>query len=302
MGSLLEEASGLSAFVRSAECGSFSAAARSLRTTPSAISRAVARLEERLGWRLFLRSTRVLTLTPEGQAFLEKISPLIREIDSAADIPGLGLSGRLKISLPSELSRILMDAILEKLAKPNPGLRLEIGATDRYVDVIREGYDVVLRVGHLQASELVAKKLADMEMVIVASPDLLAIHGQPQSLDDLAGYPFARYIGSSGSFDIRFADGTSLSPSGSIDCDTGFTLQQAALKGVGAAYLMECVVRDELRQGTLVRLAPHLALPTLPLNAVHAFGRTAPLKVTQFCDLISWEMKQFSYQPHRQGG
>lgn len=294
MASLLQEASGLLAFVRSAECGSFTAAARDLGTSPSAISRAIARLEKRMGRRLFLRSTRLLTLTPEGHAFLEKIAPLLREIDQAGDIPGAALSGRLKISLPSELSRLLMDAILAKFAKSNPDLHLEIGATDRYVDVIREGYDVALRVGHLRASELVARKLADMEMVIVASPDLLAKHGHPQTIEQLAGFPFARYLGSSGSFEIQFANGQSLSPAGVIDCDTGFALQRAAVMGVGAAYLMKCIVKDDLAQGTLITLVPAQTLPTLPLYAVHAFSRNTPAKVVRFCELIIQEMSQLS--------
>lgn len=294
MANLLEDAPGLLAFVRSADRGSFSAAARDLGTTPSAVSRAVARLEQRLGRRLFLRSTRVLTLTPEGQAFHETVAPLLKEIDAAGDAVGNGLSGKLKISLPSELARILMDAILDKFARPNPTLNLEIGTTDRHVDVIREGYDVAFRVGRLSASGLIARKLADMEMVIVASPDLIAKHGEPRTVEELAALPFARYVGSSEPFAITFSNGTTISPAGAIDCDSGFALQRSALRGMGAAYLMEHVVRDDLRQGALVRLVPSAPLPTLPLNAVHAFGRNTPPRIVQLCDLIARELRQMT--------
>lgn len=290
MSNLLAESSGLVAFVRSVESGSFSAAARDLDTTPSAVSRSISRLEGKLGVRLFLRSTRALRLTPDGQAFFERIAPLLKDLDSADEVLATGLSGRLKISLPNELARVLTAPILEKLAKPNPALELEIGMSDRHADIIRENYDVVFRVGHLRSSELTARKLAGMPMVIVASPEFLSRHGEPHSADHLASLPFARYVANASPFEITFADGTSISPTGQAGFDSSFGLHEAARLGMGAAYLMECVVAEDMRSGRLVRLMPDLPLPSQPLHAVHAFGRNVPKKVSALCDLVSIEI------------
>ncbi len=178
---LLSEAPGLAAFVRAVEAGSFSAAARDLGTTPSAVSKSVARLERHLGAKLFRRSTRVLALTPEGQAFFDRMAPLLQEIEQSADVvqPSADLRGRLRVSLPSEIARLLMDAILTRFLAQHPSLDLEIGITDRPVDLIREDYDVVFRVGHVPASDLMVRTLAQLEMVLVASPAFLDRWGRP---------------------------------------------------------------------------------------------------------------------------
>ncbi|MES5100074.1 LysR family transcriptional regulator [Agrobacterium sp. BA1120] len=283
MRNLLEETPGLLAFVRAAESGSFTSAAKLLGT---AASRSISRLEKQIGARLFLRSTRALTLTPNGHLFLERVAPLLKELSNAGDVLSRGLSGRLKISIPNELAAMLIDAIMEKIAKPNPALRLEIGISDRFVDVIREDYDVVFRVGRLPSSELSARKIADMEMVIVASSELLASLGNPRTVDDLSSFPFARYAQGGKGFQITFEDGSIAAPPSVIDCDSGFGLHRAALHGIGAAYLMRCIVSDDIERGRLVALNVGADLPILPLSAVHAFGLHPPHKVVSLCDLI----------------
>ncbi|MEZ2128938.1 MULTISPECIES: LysR family transcriptional regulator [unclassified Sinorhizobium] len=293
MPNLLEETPGLLAFVRTVETGSFSAAARDLKTTPSGVSRSVARVEEKIGTRLFLRSTRALTLTADGHAFFERVAPLLKEIEAAGDVISTECqpSGRLKISLPSELARILMEPLLSKFVKPNPALHLDIGMTDRYVDLIREGYDVAFRVGHSPESELISRKLANLDMVLVASPAFIEREGEPKTIAELACLPFVRYTLPARPFEIRFSNGTLISPAGVIDCDSGFALQAAALQGMGIAYLLKCVVADDLRRGRLVQVLPREPLPSLPLNALHAFGRTVPAKVRLLCDFIAQEVR-----------
>lgn len=139
MPNLLNETSGLMAFVRTAEAGSFSAAARTLDTTPSAVSKSVARLEKKIGSRLFLRSTRALTLTQDGQIFFERIAPLLRDLDSSDEAIGAGspLAGRLRVSMPSELAPLLLPRLFTGFAADNPNLHLDIGLTDRFVDLIQ---------------------------------------------------------------------------------------------------------------------------------------------------------------------
>lgn len=291
MRDLLEETPGLLAFVKSAESGSFTAAARLLGTTPSATSRSISRLENHIGARLFLRSTRALTLTPDGHLFLERVAPLLKELANASDVLSRGLAGRLKISIPNELAATLVDPILTKLVKPNPDLRLEIGISDRFVDKIREDYDVAFRVGRLPSSELSAKKIADMEMVIVASPELITSRGQPKTVDELSSFPFARYVSGPSGFQIAFEDGSIATPPSTIDCDSGLGLHRAALHGIGAAYLMRCIVFQDIENGRLMEIKLKSRLPPLPLSAVHAFGLHPPRKVVSLYDLIVGEIR-----------
>jgi DNA-binding transcriptional LysR family regulator len=293
MPNLLNETSGLIAFVRTVEAGSFSAAARNLDTTPSAVSKSVARLEKKIGARLFLRSTRALTLTQDGRIFFERVAPLLRDLESSDE--GIGsdaaLSGRLRVSMPAELAPLLLPRLFTGFAADNPNLHLDIGLTDRFVDLIREDFDVVLRAGNPTQGDLIVRHLADLQMVIVASPAFLETWGNPLPAKSFAALPFARYVLGGLVQPVRLADGSSFVPVGRVDCDSGAALIQAALAGLGAAYLLRCLVAKELQAGTLVTPAPEIALPSLPFNALHAFGRTVPLRVKLFCDFIAREAR-----------
>ena len=293
MPNLLNETAGLTAFVRTVEAGSFSAAARDLNTTPSAVSKSVARLEKKIGVRLFLRSTRALTLTQDGQTFFGRVAPLLRDLDSSDEVIGADIapSGRLRISMPNELAPLLLPRLFAGFATDYPNLHLDIGLTDRFVDLIREDYDVALRVGNPAQGDLMVRHLADLPMAIVASPDFVRTGGNPTTAEALVALPFARYALGGITQPLRLADGSGFIPSGRVDCDSGAALIQAALAGLGAAYLLRCLVAKELEGGTLVALGPEIALPKLPFNALHAFGRTPPLRVKLFCDFIAREAK-----------
>lgn len=293
MPNLLGETSGLMAFVRTVETGSFSAAARDLNTTPSAVSKSVARLEKKIGTRLFLRSTRALTLTQDGQIFFERVSPLLRDLDSSDESiqSQAAPSGRLRISMPGEFAPLLLPRLFTHFAATYSDLRLDIGLTDRFVDLIREDYDVALRAGDLMRGDLIVRRLAELPMAVVASPHFLETWGSPGSAEALALLPFARFVKGGLPTPVRLADGTAFIPSGRVDCDSGTALIQAALGGLGAAYLLRCLVDRELKDGTLVDLAPKIALPKLPFNALHAFGRTVPLRVRLLCDFMASEAR-----------
>lgn len=289
---LLSEAPGLVAFVRSVEAGSFSAAARDLGTTPSAVSKSVARLERHLGARLFRRSTRILALTPDGQAFFDRVAPLLQEIEQSADAvqAPTDVRGRLRVSLPGEIARLLMDAILTDFLARHPSLDLEIGITDRPVELIREDYDVVFRVGPVVEGDLVVRTLAQLEMVLVASPAFLDRWGVPRSVDDLRSLPFARYFVGRRAPEIRFADGTSIATRGRVGFDSGFGLCAAARLGLGVAYVTRCIVEQDLRRGDLVVVLPGKPLPPMPFQALHAFGQGAPMRVRLLSDFIAGEI------------
>jgi DNA-binding transcriptional LysR family regulator len=290
---LLSETPGLIAFVRTVETGSFSAAARDLGTTPSATSKSVARLERRLDAKLFLRSTRTLTLTPEGQAFFDRVAPLLQEIERSADVVQLskGLRGRLRVSLPSEIARILMDSILVRFLASYPHLNLDLDVTDRFVELIREDYDVAFRIGRVAGSDLTVRTLAQLDMVLVVSPSFVKKWGTPQSIDDLRKMPFARYTMGRRAHEVRFANGTSIAVRGQVGFDTGFGLRSAALQGVGIAHVTRCIVEEDLRRGELVIILPEQPLPPVPFQAFHAFGRQVPLRVQVLTDFIAREIK-----------
>ncbi|MBA8903924.1 LysR family transcriptional regulator [Phyllobacterium sp. P30BS-XVII] len=296
MATLINEATGLLSFVRTVEAGSFTAAARDLKTTPSVVSKAVARLEKHVGARLFLRSTRALQLTPDGQAFFERVAPLLKEINASAEVLQAATepTGRLRVSLPSEVAHFLMSSIVTGFAKRYPRLHLDVGITDRYVDLVREDYDVVFRVGHMAESDLMIRRLADIDMVLVASPSCIAEWGTPRTILDLGKLPFARYAIAGRPHSILFSNGESIVTHGRIDCDSGHALRVSALEGMGVAHLMRFVVADDLRKGSLIQLLASEPLPSQPFSAIHAFRSTVPTRVRLLCDFIADEAKRFS--------
>lgn len=291
---LINQTPSLVAFVRTVESGSFSAAARIAGMTPSAVSKGIARLEVELGAKLFRRSTRHLSLTPEGQAFFERVAPLLRGIEDSADAvrPAGDARGVLKASMPSEIGRLLMVPITTKFLARHEGLELDLSLSDRHVDVIREGYDLVFRVGVAQDSDLRSRTLATLDMALVASPAFLARHGAPGTLEQLRGLPFVRYLFRGRASPIAFDDGTSIQPRGRIGLDTGAGLRAAALEGMGVAHLMKCTVQEDLDRGRLVEVMPQLRLPSLPLQSMHAFGQLTPARVRLFTDFVAREIQR----------
>lgn len=292
----LDNAAGLAAFVDAVETGSFSAAARRAGTTPSSVSKSIARLERRLGVRLFNRSTRTVVPTLEGQAYFERVMPLLRALTEAQDAVRTIAEGPLRVSLPTDLGRLLMDPLTRVFMRARPDVRLELDLSDRRVDLIRDGYDLALRAGEVQDVDLVARPLGAAPMVLVASPEHLDRHGRPDSLESLATARHVRYRLNGQPFPIRFADGTTLSPDGVLDCDAGFALRAAALNGVGVAQLLRWTVDEDLRAGRLEMVMPDRPLPTAPLRLLHAFGRFQPLRARLFSDFVADQISALSRQ------
>jgi DNA-binding transcriptional LysR family regulator len=293
---LLGETSGMMAFVRTVEAGSFSAAARDLNTTPSAVSKSVAKLEKRLGTRLFLRSTRALKLTQDGQSFFDRVAPLLKQLDSSDDAltEQTEPSGRLRISMPHDMAPLVLPRLFGRFAQTHPLLDLDIGLTDRYVDLIREDYDVVLRVGEPAEKDLMVRSLAVLPTVLVASPSFIDRSGMPDSVEALKTLPFVRYSMNGQLSSLTSQDGVSFTPSGRVNADSGAALIHAASEGLGIAWLLRCLVAEELRSGKLVELTPPMPLPKASFNALHAFGFTVPTRVRLFCDYMAKEAKSLA--------
>jgi DNA-binding transcriptional LysR family regulator len=293
---VLDHASGLTAFASAVEAGSFSAAARTLGTSPSAVSNGVARLEQRFGVRLFQRSTRVLSLTQEGAAYYERIAPLLRALDEANDVmqPAGIAQGVLRITAPGDLGRILLESVVGKFLPRHPGLKLEMSLADRHVDLIREGYDIAIRAGQVADSDLTARRLADMPLVLAASPDYLARRGTPESIDALHSHAHVRYVLGGKAFPIRFADGTVLNPAGVFDTDNSVALRVAALGHLGVVQILRLFVQDDIDAGRLVPVLPSQPLPLVTISALHAFGRQAPARARLFIEFLAAELERLS--------
>jgi len=293
MTAIVDTSAGLAAFVRTIETGSFSDAARLLGASPSAVSKSVARLEARLGVRLIQRSTRTLALTAEGALYFERVAPLIQALadaEQALRTPD-DVSGLLRVAAPSDLGRTVFAGWAERFALAHPRLKLELGIADRQVDLIREGYDVAIRVGALLDNRLTARRLTTLEPVLVAAPAYLARRGQPAERADLAEHACLRYLTPAGPFPWTWADGSSLVPDGPFDTNDGVVLRQAALSGAGIAQLARIAVADDLAAGRLDIVLPHLPMPGLEVHALHAYGRQAPQRVRLF---IAFLQQQFA--------
>ena len=284
-----ERTTGLLAFVRTVEAGSFSAAARLAGTTPSAVSKNVERLEKRLGVKLFLRSTRSLSLTVDGTAYYERVAPLLRALDDADEaLEGAGrASGLLRVSIPGILGPALVDALTRDFVSRYPDIKLEISISDRHVDLVREGFDVALRTGRVADSDWIVRPLGSLSLVLVASPAYLDRTGTPQSIEELRRAAHIRYMLGARASPIIFANGESLNSVGVLDTDSGQAMRTAALNGLGIAQLLRFAVEADLQAGRLIQVMPDHPLALVPAQALHAFGRFPPLRVRLFTDFVA---------------
>jgi DNA-binding transcriptional LysR family regulator len=280
-------------FARVVELGGFSAAARSFRMTPSAVSKLVARLEARLGARLVNRSTRRLQLTPEGCVFYERSVRVLADIDEAEH--GAASSeiarGRLRVNANVPFAvHFLMPLVPAFLAR-HPAVTLDIALTDEVIDLLEERTDVAIRAGPLKSSALVARKLGETRMVIVGAPAYLARHGMPGSPQELErhnrlGPGYARAV--EGWPLVEGGVRTSVATIGNARASDGEALRQLALAGLGLARLAAFQVKADIAAG---RLLPVLeAFNPGDTEAVHAVflgqGGQLPARVRAFLDFL----------------
>jgi len=281
----------LQLFLRLADAGSLSAAARQLQLTPAAASASLKRLEAALAVRLVERSTRSMRLTPEGELLREHAQRALGVLDDARSLLGAQrerLEGELHIAAPSDLGREVLSPMLDGFLAQHPGLRLSLHVSDAMHDLLRERVDLAVRYGQLADSTLVARPLATTERVLVASPDYLARHGAPQQPSELAQHNcLSLYLGGRPQLQWRFErDGqaTTVRVQGNRRADDGALVRQWALQGVGIAYKAKFDVWADLRAGRLVRLLPGWGGERFPLHAIVPAQRHMPLRVRRVLD------------------
>ena len=278
-------------FVRVVETGSFSAAARDLDLGQPAVSKTIAALEERLGARLLVRSTRQLSATDAGMAFYERAARAIAEVneaEAAAQGVGAGLEGRLRIASPVTFGRLHVVPQLGAFLDAHPKVRLELVMDDRMVDLVAENIDAALRLGTLTDSALQARKLAQADRVAVASPAYLARKGVPSTPADLLEHHGIIYGQNAGGQAWVFRHGTSEI---SIRLQTRLTfsaaegVREAVLAGQGFAIASRWLFAPELATGEVIPVLQDWGLPPMELWVIYPSGRLTSSKARAF---IEW--------------
>ncbi|MFO0598346.1 MAG: LysR family transcriptional regulator [Myxococcaceae bacterium] len=282
-------------FVRVAEQESFTAAAKSLGLPKATVSTAVSRLEARLGARLLQRTTRRVKLTPDGALFYERCKDLLAD---AEDVETLfqeaprALTGRIRFDLPSRMARLRVIPWLAEFLDEHPGLHLELGATDRRVDLVREGYDCVVRAGPLSDSSLVARKLGELPLINVVSPAYLERFGRPRRLEDLRHHQLVHYVpvlgGKVDGFEYEVAPGEwkELPMAGRVTVNNAETLMAACLAGLGLVQVPRHTLDDDLKSGRLVEVLPRHRARSMPVHLVFPHRRQLSRRVRAFADWL----------------
>ncbi|MES1924187.1 LysR family transcriptional regulator [Salinisphaera sp. T31B1] len=287
----MDRINSLALFVQVADTRSFVAAGRHLALSASAVGKSVARLEKRLGVRLFHRSTRSMTLTAEGRLLLARSRRILAEAEAAEielaqvrDAP----RGRLRVSLPLMGSLVL--PVLSDFMQAYPDIQLDLDFSDRMVDVIDEGFDVVLRVGRPVDSRLASRPLGEFAIRLVASPGYIERYGKPRQPSDLADHRCLHY---------RYPHSGKLEPwplaepaavPVTMTCNNIETHPRLALDGLGIACLPDFVVRESLDRGSLRPMLPGRAGRTAMLHALRPAGRHPAPKVRVFVDYLRTQL------------
>ncbi|MBN9335921.1 LysR family transcriptional regulator [Devosia sp.] len=280
-------------FLRVVDTGSFSEAARQTRTTPSTVSKLIARIESRLGVRLIERSTRRLSLTEEGRLFYERGRAMVEAFDSFERELTMGASstgGTVRVSTSVGIGVHGLEPLLPEFWKEYPNIVIDLSLSDEVVDLYLDRTDVALRVGPLADSTLTARRIGAVKRRIVGTPDYFAHHGVPTSLEDLSrhnclGFNFRRAgpiwpVGDRGRVADRQIAGTLLA-------NNGETVRRMVLAGVGIARLGDIHLRDDLATGRLVEVMPDFGDGDLDeIHALYLGGKLVPHRIRLFLDFI----------------
>jgi DNA-binding transcriptional LysR family regulator len=282
-------------FVRVAEQASFTRAAESLGLQKATVSQTVAQLETSLGTRLLHRTTRKVQMTLDGQGYYERCRELLGDFDNVQSMfqrSGEALRGRLRVDLPSRLARSYVIPALPEFLRAHPQIEFELSTTDRLVDPVQEGFDVVLRVGAPRDPQLIARPLGQLEFMNVASADYLRRRGTPQTLEELADHDLVHYVSVLGSrsdgFEYPAGDGFQQMPMpGPIVVNSSDAYHAACIAGLGIIQAPRIGVRDELARGELVEVLPQFKPAPMPVSLLYAHRRNLPKRVRVFMDWVA---------------
>ena len=291
----------MKAFVTVADTGSFTEAAQVLNLPKASVSAAIQKLENHVGAQLLHRTTRKVTITQDGEMFLERSKDLLSdmtEIENMFSLKAENLRGRIRADFPTTIARNLVIPHLPEFLKKHPDLEIEIGSTDRRVDLIREGYDFVLRVGTLADSGLVAKKIGEYKMVNCVSPEYIRKFGKPKNLEDLKNHFIVHYVMTLGSrpdgFEYFDGDKYATVKMKSLITVNSIDGYQAACKaGLGIIQVPQAGVREELKKGSLIPVLEKYKSEPMPVSFVYPQRRNLPTRIKVFMDWVEGHMAQY---------
>lgn len=275
-------------FVAIAEAGSFAAAARRLGQSKAKVSKQVSALEAHLGSRLIQRTTRRLSLTESGRLYLEHSRSLLEQVNAMEERIAQSTgepSGTLRVSAPLSYGRLFIAPLIADFAAAHPTLRLDLELSDRFVDAVEEGFDLVIRIGGELPESLIVRKLGETRSGIFASPDYVARHGWPKVPADLKHHRCLAYGQGAAQRAWDFA-GTKLLTDWQIKSTNGDLLRQVALDGGGLVSLPDFFVCEDLKEARLIALEEGWERDSLSVSALYAHRQYLPQKVRLFLDYL----------------
>ncbi|WP_243043054.1 LysR family transcriptional regulator [Dyella sedimenti] len=292
-------------FVRIADRSSFTLASEDLNIPRATMTNLIKRLEKRLGVILLERTTRQVRMTYEGEAYYQRCQRLLADLEEAEsafrDAPP---KGSLRVNLQGTLARYFVMPALGEFISRYPGITMHLGEDDRLIDLTREGVDCVLRAGSLKDSSMIARQVALMEQVTVASPAYLQRHGEPDSLEALGDHVAVDYVssatGHSSALDFCVGGDVTEIPLRAVVSVTGADLYTgAALSGLGLIQVPRYRVADDLEAGRLKIVLPDLAPPPMPVSVLYPYNRRLSARVRVFAQWLGQRFENVPYSLHR---
>jgi DNA-binding transcriptional LysR family regulator len=281
----------LEVFVRVIAAGSMSTAARDLGLSPAVVSKRIKRLEDKLGTRLLQRTTRQISLTEAGQGFHERVLTVLgglEEAEAFASGRSSEVNGTLKISASTSFGRMHVAPHLKPFMEAHPDLAIHVVLSDEFTDIVGGGFDLAIRIAELNDSSLVARRLAPVRRVLCAAPDYLAVHGTPETLEDLKKH---RCLPAHNHDSWRLEGPTgpvALRPEGMLITNSSEVLREAVIAGLGIALRSTWDVGAELKSGKLVQVLPQYeSSRNVALSAVYPSRQFLPAKVRLFIDYLA---------------
>ena len=285
-------------FMAVVEEGSFIAGGQAMGLTRSAAGKAVNRLEDRLGVRLLNRTTRALSLTDEGRVFYDRGLQILAAVDDAeASVAGRSGTprGLLRLTVPDAFGRLVVLPLLRKYLEAWPDIQVEVSFTDRLADIVEEGFDLAVRIGEAPPdTRLVSRVVARYKAMLCASPSYIAERGEPRSLDELAGHDCLIFSSRNRRQSWRFVgdDGAWVKAQGRsrLRLDSGEALRDAAVAGLGIAFLPDFLVAADVAAGRLQQVLPDLEAEDVKIVTIYPTRRLLEPRVRRFLDLMIQEL------------
>jgi DNA-binding transcriptional LysR family regulator len=282
----------MQAFVAVADLHGFAPAARKLRLSPSAITRLIAALEDRLGARLLQRTTRSVTLTDAGARYLERARRILADVEEAelaAEGERTRPSGRLVVTAPVGFGRLHVSPVMSAYLKRYPDVSAELRLEDRVVGLVEDGIDLAVRIGHLADSSLVARHVGEMRRIVVASPAYLKRHGEPKTPEAIASHQTIQFGATAITAEWRFAaDGREfrLNIAPRFSTNSADAAIRHAEEGGGLTRVLAYQAADAVKRGRLKIVLQKFEQPALPIHIVYPTSRLLSAKVRSFIDLV----------------